>query len=94
MDLEQNTLINELKQGKDLANQLKNHLDKTSPQTCEFLLEKILSSYEKSLSMLNWSALVEQQLPLDSLAGTITPKCENFEHDSKNKCRKNVLKKR
>ncbi|KAM7472288.1 hypothetical protein LguiA_010471 [Lonicera macranthoides] len=94
MDLEQTTLINELKQGRELANQLKNHLDTTSPQTCEFLLEKILSSYEKSLSMLNWSALMKQQLPVDSLADAISPKSETFEHDSKYKCHKNVFKKR
>ncbi|KAL8260767.1 hypothetical protein R6Q59_024816 [Mikania micrantha] len=47
-------LVKELTQGRELANQLQHHLDKTlSPQTsCDFLLEKILSSYEKALSML------------------------------------------
>ncbi|KAJ0861000.1 putative transcription factor WRKY family [Helianthus annuus] len=52
--MEKKPLMNELTQGRDLANQLKGHLDQTlSAQTCEFLVERILSSYEKALSMLN-----------------------------------------
>ncbi|XP_076903468.1 putative WRKY transcription factor 41 [Bidens hawaiensis] len=52
--MEKRPLMNELTQGRELANQLKGHLDKPmSPQACEFLVEKILSSYEKALSMLN-----------------------------------------
>ncbi|KAM7511907.1 hypothetical protein LguiB_010782 [Lonicera macranthoides] len=65
MDLEQETLVKEISQGRELVNQLKNNLDtiSSSPQTCELLLQKILSSYEKALSMLNWNALVGEQLP-------------------------------
>ncbi|MFS7925080.1 putative transcription factor WRKY family [Helianthus anomalus] len=53
--MEKRPLMNELTQGRDLANQLKGHLDQTlsAAQTCEFLVERILSSYEKALSMLN-----------------------------------------
>ncbi|KAL8111506.1 putative WRKY transcription factor 30 [Apium graveolens] len=62
----QKTLINiELTQGKELANQLKSYLvdhdtDKTG-DICEILLEKILSSYEKSLAMLKSSAAKLQE---------------------------------
>ncbi|KAI3829261.1 hypothetical protein L1987_03380 [Smallanthus sonchifolius] len=52
--MEKRPLMNELTQGRDLANQLKDHLHKTvSPQTCDSLVEQILSSYENALSMLN-----------------------------------------
>ncbi|KAJ1414701.1 hypothetical protein SESBI_18643 [Sesbania bispinosa] len=49
------TLINELIQGKELANQLSSFLvsSPSSHQTNEFLIEQILSSYEKAISMLN-----------------------------------------
>ncbi|KAJ1413780.1 WRKY domain [Sesbania bispinosa] len=49
------TLINELIQGKELVNQLSSHLvsSPSSHQTNEFLIEQILSSYEKAISMLN-----------------------------------------
>lgn len=58
----QKTLINvELTQGKELANQHKSYLvdhdTEKSGDTCELLLEKILSSYEKSLAMLKSSAI-------------------------------------
>lgn len=99
-------LINELTHGKELANQLRNYLDKTtSLQDCEFLVEKIVSSYEKALSMLNWSAsLVAEPLPLplpnnnnntmespNSFAET-SPTSDNSDLDSKYD--KNVIKKR
>ncbi|MED6180144.1 hypothetical protein PIB30_007655 [Stylosanthes scabra] len=57
---EQNGLINELIQGKELAKQLCNTLlsssSSSSPSSSssnEFLIEKILSTYEKALTMLN-----------------------------------------
>lgn len=63
----QKTLINiELTQGKELANQLKSYLvdhdTEKSGDICELLLEKILSSYEKSLAMLKSSAIKWQEL--------------------------------
>lgn len=77
-------LINELTQGIQLANQLKNNLDKTiSPESCEFLVEKILSSYEKALSMVTF--------------GEISPKSQVSDHvDSNptNHYNKNASKKR
>lgn len=68
---EQKSLINmELTQGKELANQLKNQFDQNeqdSGEICEVLVAKILSSYEKALSLLKSSALVvEENLPLES----------------------------
>lgn len=56
MDRDQNILITELAQGKELAKRLRNHLNpSSSPETREFLVQEILSSYEKALSMLNYS---------------------------------------
>lgn len=60
LGFEQKKLMNiELKQGQELANQLKEQLDspKRSVQTCELLVTTILSSYEKALSMLKSGAL-------------------------------------
>ncbi|KAK1376150.1 WRKY domain-containing protein [Heracleum sosnowskyi] len=56
LGIQQKILMNiELKQGQDLANQLKKQLysPKRSVETCEFLVTRLLSSYEKALSILN-----------------------------------------
>ncbi|MED6184949.1 hypothetical protein PIB30_052382 [Stylosanthes scabra] len=51
---EQHGLINELIQGKELAKQLCNTLlSSSSCSSNEFLIDKILSTYEKALTMLN-----------------------------------------
>ncbi|CAN4108391.1 unnamed protein product [Withania somnifera] len=56
-DLEKKKLISELTQGKEFVNQLKNQLGPlASPEECDFLLGKILSSLEKSLSILYFKA--------------------------------------
>jgi hypothetical protein len=57
-DWEQKNLIHELSQGRELARQLQSHLNvpSSSQETREFLLTKILTSYEKALSMLQWSS--------------------------------------
>jgi hypothetical protein len=53
------TLINELNRGYELAKQLKRHIDPLeSPESCEFLIQKIISTYDKSISMLNSGDLV------------------------------------
>ncbi|KAM6600253.1 hypothetical protein CsatA_019862 [Cannabis sativa] len=55
MDFEQKTLVNELMEGKELAKQLMGHLQPSSSHEArDVLVEKILSSYEKALSVLNW----------------------------------------
>ncbi|GAV56913.1 WRKY domain-containing protein [Cephalotus follicularis] len=59
MDTERIPLINELNQGKELTEQLRKHLNSFSAnETRQFLVEKILGSYEKALSLLNGSAFV------------------------------------
>ncbi|KAE8697268.1 hypothetical protein F3Y22_tig00110622pilonHSYRG00075 [Hibiscus syriacus] len=59
MDRELRTLLNELKEGKEVTNQLMKHLHPSSShQTRQLLLEKILCSYEKALSILNWNGFV------------------------------------
>ncbi|KAJ1429512.1 WRKY domain [Sesbania bispinosa] len=57
---EQVGLIDELMQGKKLAKQLCDHLvsPSSSHVSNEVLIEKILSSYEKALTMLKWRANV------------------------------------
>jgi hypothetical protein len=65
VDWEQTALISELNQGKELAKQLMNQLHSSSSnETREFLVEKILSCYEKALSALNWG---EQPKPITSM---------------------------
>lgn len=63
MKCEQVGLIGELMQGKELTKQLCDHLISSSSSssnvTNEVLIEKILFSYEKALTMLNWKANVE-----------------------------------
>ncbi|WCJ22389.1 WRKY DNA-binding protein 46 [Euphorbia peplus] len=92
MDWEQMSLINELHQGKNLAEQLKNHVNcLSSPQSPEVLVEKLLSSYEKALSMLNWNGFPvpeSQDLLIYSPAGGVS------DEDSKDRAQENVSKKR
>lgn len=89
-DWEQKNLINELAQGRELARQLQIHLNmpSSSPDTREFLVEKILSSYEKALSMLNLStspllggAILRMSESPPSLAGS--PRSEDSDRDFK-----------
>lgn len=103
-------LIDELMQGKELAKQLCDHLissssspssflsSSSSNETKEVLIEKILSTYEKALTMLNWKANVGESKAnigsmMDSL-GSFTngsPKSEVMEPEVKHK---DVFKKR
>jgi hypothetical protein len=59
-DWEQKNLVHELTQGRELARQLQGHLGvpSSSHETREFLVTKILTSYEKALSMLQWTSSV------------------------------------
>lgn len=53
---EQGTLVNELMQGMEMAKQLMSHVKSStsySTETQQFLLQKILSSYQNALSILN-----------------------------------------
>ncbi|KAF9611522.1 hypothetical protein IFM89_032568 [Coptis chinensis] len=53
-DYEQKALINELTQGRDLLNQLMFHLNPSSLEG-EQIIEKLISSSNKALSMLSWN---------------------------------------
>ncbi|KAE8660501.1 hypothetical protein F3Y22_tig00116951pilonHSYRG00285 [Hibiscus syriacus] len=71
MDWEQNMLLNELTQGRELTNLLRKHLHPfSSPETRQVLVEKILSSYEKALSVLNWSGFMVETQPKVSIVGS------------------------
>lgn len=60
--VDQTSLICELKQGRELANQLKKQLDPiTSMETCEALLRKILSTYDNALSVLDLDRKTETE---------------------------------
>ncbi|KAJ9173707.1 hypothetical protein P3X46_016817 [Hevea brasiliensis] len=59
---EQKTLISELIQGMELAKQLRVHLNTASSvEIRDSLVQRILTSYEKSLLILNWSGSLGQQ---------------------------------
>lgn len=93
MDIEQKTLINELTEGKELAKQLMSHLQPSSSQeTRDILVGKILSSYEKALSMLNWVG-VPKPKPLESPTSfdNTSPRSVIFDQDSNHR---DVFKKR
>ncbi|XP_022757520.1 probable WRKY transcription factor 46 [Durio zibethinus] len=94
MDCGQNTLLNELTQGKELTNLLRMHLhSSSSPETRQALLEKILCSYEKALSMLNWNGFVVETKPTGSTLespGSIA----NSSPGSEGSDKKDVFKKR
>ncbi|KAG4938070.1 hypothetical protein AAZX31_16G024800 [Glycine max] len=96
-------LIDELMQGKELAKQLCDHLvslsSSSSHETNEVLIEKILSTYEKALAMLNCKANVGESKAningsmMDSPCSFTngSPKSEVMEPEIKNK---DVFKKR
>ncbi|OMP08603.1 DNA-binding WRKY [Corchorus olitorius] len=96
MDWEQKTLLNELTQGRELTNLLRKHLHpSSSPHTRQALLEKILFSYEKALSMLNCNGFVVEAKPtgntLESPASVIA---NNSSPRSEGSDKKDVFKKR
>lgn len=92
-DWEQNKqLINELTQGRELARQLQAHLNVpySSHETREMLAQKITSSYEKALSILNFSSSAsagEPQLPVglgvESPPLSGSPRSEDSDRDLK-----------
>ena len=93
------TLINELVQGMELTKQLKNHLYPlaSSPESCDFLFQKILSTYDKALSMLNLGDLVGEPHQVAGILGPTTqssPTSENFDQDLNDQCPRDVYKKR
>lgn len=88
---QKNLIIIELKQGQELANQLKQqlHSPERSGETCDFLLTTILNSNEKVISMLNSSAfkLEDDDGMLNStqfLTGDTSPTSEISDEPHKN----------
>ncbi|XP_052191927.1 probable WRKY transcription factor 46 [Diospyros lotus] len=83
------TLINELTRGMELTEQLKTQFDTfASPESCELLIRKIISSYDKALSVLNLGDSVDQVL-----AGR-SQSTEDSEPSLKDQYCSNVYKKR
>ncbi|CAA2968650.1 probable WRKY transcription factor 53 [Olea europaea var. sylvestris] len=99
--LKRKTVISELTQGRELANQLKNQIyPANSREACGSLVEKILSSYEKALSLLNCMAVLGETSPVsaailesrNSLVGT--PTSEGSNPFSKEQNQREVFKRR
>ncbi|KAE8699799.1 hypothetical protein F3Y22_tig00110570pilonHSYRG00228 [Hibiscus syriacus] len=91
MDWELKSLLNELKEGREVTNQLMKHLrPSSSHQTRQFLLDKILCSYEKALSILNWNGFVVETKP----SVTAFESSPSIDHSSEVSDIKDVLKKR
>lgn len=89
-------LVNELTQGKELAEQLREQLKLiTSPEEKQFLVEKILNSYEKALSLLNWEDKNTIHPGLESpLLSNCSPSSDLVEQEFVDNSPKNVYKKR
>ncbi|EEF50577.1 probable WRKY transcription factor 53 [Ricinus communis] len=104
MEREQKILVNELTQGKELAEQLRNHLNNISSfEMRQGLVEQILSSYEKALSMLNWDASAIETKPIittlesphsNYAKRSPSPRSEVSDQDCKDQCHGGVYKKR
>nr|AIY62479.1 WRKY90 [Gossypium aridum] len=87
--MEQEALLNELKEGREVTNLLMKHLHlPSSHQTRLVLIEKILGSYENSLSILNCNGLVVETKPSLSTMESLP----SIDHSSPDK--RDVFKKR
>lgn len=82
-DSEVRNLINELTLGRELAKQLQAHIDapSSSHESREFLVNKILNSYEKVLNMLNRNATVGVG-ETEQSTGTTIPMSESRSHQN------------
>ncbi|KAM6557683.1 hypothetical protein CsatB_004702 [Cannabis sativa] len=96
---EQKILISELVQGMELAKQLKQNIcSQALPENREFLVQRILSSYEKALSILKWGGGQQHQqqqqqqplrvatsvsLPESPISNNESPQSENFDRPFK-----------
>ncbi|XWS61287.1 hypothetical protein CRYUN_Cryun07bG0113400 [Craigia yunnanensis] len=102
---EQRSLINELTQGRELARQLQFYINvpSSSHETHELLVQKIQSSYEKALSMLNCNitSLAEPQpsglairMSESPPSRSGSPRSEDSDRDFKEQELKDASKKR
>lgn len=70
-NLEQGTLISELIQGMELAKQLRVHLDTaSSAEPMDLLVQKIISSYENALRILQFSRPMSMGQPQQNVGAT------------------------
>ncbi|THF99119.1 probable WRKY transcription factor 53 [Camellia sinensis] len=97
------TLINELAHGMELAKQLRAHLNSTSSaESREILLQRILSSYEKAFMILKWSGSIGHpqlsapitNLPESSISGDGSPQSEEFDRGFKDQQDQNDVSKK
>ncbi|XVF73049.1 hypothetical protein PTKIN_Ptkin12aG0170300 [Pterospermum kingtungense] len=94
-DWEQKPLLNEIIQGKELTDLLRSHLHtSSSPQTRQVLVEKILSSYERALSMLNRSGTLVETKPTRNTLKSPGSVLANGSPRSEGTDKKDVSKKR
>ncbi|XP_027341426.1 probable WRKY transcription factor 41 [Abrus precatorius] len=71
---EQNTLINELIQGMEVARKLKADLrEPYSVETRDLLVQRILSSYEKALLILRYNASTSKLQSMNQATATLLP---------------------
>ncbi|KAM7267440.1 hypothetical protein ACFE04_009606 [Oxalis oulophora] len=93
-DMEQNKLMKELSEGKELAKQLQLHYhgsnSSSSTQTCEMLVQRIISTYENALSMLNFSSHMCEESPLATLSES--PKSEDIDRGTKGSLERKILR--
>ncbi|GKU89167.1 hypothetical protein SLEP1_g3339 [Rubroshorea leprosula] len=100
-DLEPKNLLNELIQGRELAKQLQFHLNAptSSKESRELLLQRILVSYEKALSILmncgtSAAAEVQPTGPIRMVESPPSPRSEDSDRDVKDSEAKDTPKKR
>ncbi|MQM18865.1 hypothetical protein Taro_051863 [Colocasia esculenta] len=67
-----NRLISELTQGKELTRQLESHMEQLSSPTeqCKHLVQSLLSTWDKAISMARWSRESEGERLTRSLSGS------------------------
>ncbi|XP_042480596.1 probable WRKY transcription factor 41 [Macadamia integrifolia] len=96
---EQKPLFNELIQGKELVKQLQMHLDPSySEEIRNMLVEKILSSFDKALSMVKWVGSEGEARPTGATTTTPvmsdSPRSDSGSPHSEDSDRRDIYKKR
>ncbi|XP_043715756.1 probable WRKY transcription factor 53 [Telopea speciosissima] len=93
---EQKPLFNELTQGRELVKQLQVHLDPSySEETRNMLVEKILSSFDKALSMVKWVSSVGEVRPTGATpVMSDSPRSDSGSPHSEDSDRRDIYKKR
>ncbi|KAJ4956245.1 hypothetical protein NE237_013028 [Protea cynaroides] len=93
-NLEQKPLFNELQQGRELVKQLQMHLDPSySEETRNMLVEKILSSFDKAISMVKWVSSDGEARPTGTTP-VDSPRSDSGSPHSEDSDRRDIYKKR